>query len=194
MRHKFITLVVLGSFAVVAAQSTSTRQTRAWLVRLGERDVSLHSTAGPNNVGNCLVVTPDGRALLELQRQEFFDMHPTQAIYEGTLSAKGLDILRTILQDDAIRALPQFVAPTTPMGADSFHVVTAQINRPPDIQEIGYFEWQGAAPANAESVGENWSRAATAMKPLVEWFHAIKSTFPFWRLVSKPTKNVCGES
>lgn len=194
MQHKFITLVILGSFAVVTAQNTSTRQTTAPpLLRLDATDLSTHPTAGPNNVANCLVVAPDGRAILELRRQEFFNGHATQTTYQGTLNAKQLDFLRAILGGDAIRSLPQFIKPTTPMVVDSFHVITARINRPPDIQEIGYFEWQGKAPENAASAGENWSRAATAMKPLVEWFHSLKSTFR-WRRVFNPTKDVCGES
>ena len=102
-------------------------------------------------------------------------------------------VLRTILGADAIRSLPQFVTPMTPMGVDSFHVITARINRPPDVQEIGYFEWQGKPPENAARAGENWSRAANAMKPLVEWSHSLKSTFP-WKRVSNPRKGVCGES
>jgi hypothetical protein len=32
----------------------------------------LKPTAGPNNVGNCMIVYPDGRLHLELRRQEFF--------------------------------------------------------------------------------------------------------------------------
>ena len=190
MRHKFIALVVLGSFAVVPAQNTSTRQTL--LFRMGESELSVHPTAGPNNVANCLVVAPDGRARLELRRQEFFNGHATQATYEGTLNAKELDILRTILQGDAIRSLPRFIKPTTPLSVDSFHVVTVKIYGPSDMQEIGYFEWHGKAPENAASGGEDWSRAAMAMKPLVEWFHSLKSTFT-WRSVSNPKKEVCDE-
>src|SRR5215469_5891662 len=166
MRHKLITLVVLGSFAVVTTQNTPARQTGGLLVRIDETELSMHPTAGPNNVANCVVVAPDGRAHLELRRQEFFNGHLTQATYEGTLNAKQLDSLRTILRGDAIRSLPQFIKPTTPMSVDSFHVITTKIYRPPDTQEIGYFEWQGKAPENAASAGENWSSAATAMKPL----------------------------
>jgi hypothetical protein len=160
---------------------------------MDETELSMRPTAGPNNVGNCLVVAPDGRAHLELRRQEFFSGRSTLATYEGALNAKQLDILQTILGGDAIRSLRQFIAPTTPMGVDSFHAIIAKVYRAPDIQEIGYFEWHGEAPKNAASTAENWLRAATAMKPLVEWFHSLKSTFP-WKRVSNPTRGVCGES
>jgi hypothetical protein len=192
MRRRLITLVVLGSFAVVAAQNTSTRRTREWLVRVDETELSMRPTAGPINVANCLVIAPYGRAHLELRRQEFFNGHATLATYEATLNAKQLDILQAILQRDEIRSLQQFVTPTTPMGVDSFHVVKANIYRPADTQEIGYFEWQGKPPENAASASENWSHTATAMEPLVEWVHSLKSTFP-WKQVSNPRKGVCGE-
>ena len=193
MSHRLIAFVLLSCFLSVGAQNTPTRQNRALLVRMDETELTMHPTAGPNNVGNCLVVAPDGHAHLELRRQEFFNGRATLVSYEGTLTPKELDILRTILDGDAIRSLPQFVMPATPMGVDSFHATTAKISRPSGIQEIGYFEWQGKAPENAASARENWSRSATAMKPLVEWFHSLKSTFP-WKRVSNPRTGVCGES
>lgn len=187
MRLSLVLLVVLASVAVCAA-----RQKRTLLVRMNETELSIHPTAGPNTISNCLVVAPDGHAHLELRRQEFFNGHATEVTYSGTLNAKQVDILRTILQDKAIHSLPRFVTPTTPMSVDSFHAVSAKIYSASDVQEIGYFEWQGKAPENAESVGENWSRAAIAMKPLVEWFHSLKSTFS-WKRVTNPTSGVCGE-
>jgi len=42
-------------------------------------------------------------------------------------------------------------------------------------------------------VGESWSRSAAAMKPLVEWFHSLKSMYS-WKRVSNPRSGVCGES
>jgi hypothetical protein len=193
MWHRFIACLLLGGFVFAGAQNTSLHQHRALLIRMDETELTMHPTAGPNNVGNCVVVAPDGRAHLELRRQEFFNGRATLATYEGTLKPDGLDIVRTILEGDAIRFLPRFVVPATPMGVDSYHVITAKISRPSGIQEIGYFKWQGKAPANAASAGESWSRSAAAMKPLVEWFHSLKSTYP-WKRVSNPKSGVCGES
>jgi len=192
MRRRLITLVVLGSFAVVAAENASTRQTRELLVRVDESETSIRPTAGPNNVDNCLVIASDGRARLELRRQEFFNGHATEATYEATLNAEQLDMLQTILRRDEIRSLPQFVKPTTPMIVESFHVFKVNIYRPADTQEIGYFEWQGKPPANAASASENWSHSGTAMTPLVEWVHSLKSTFP-WKQVCNPRKDICAE-
>jgi hypothetical protein len=182
---------LLNSFAFLVAQTAPIRQNGAFVVRMDETELTFQPTAGPNNVGNCLVVAPDGRAHLELRRQEFLIRGATLATYEGTLNSQELDILQTILDGDAIRALPQFVIPAPPLV--SFHVTKAKILRPSGIQEIGYFEWQGEAPANAASAGENWSRSALAMKPLLDWFHSLKSTYP-WKRVPNPRSGVCGES
>lgn len=193
MWHRLVAFLLLSAFGLVGAQNISTHQHRALLVRIDETELTTHPTAGPNNVDNCVELAPDGRAHLELRRQEFFNGRATLATYEGTLKSNELDIVRKILEDDAIRSLPRFVMPTTPMGVDSFHVITAKISRPSAIQEIGYFEWHGKAPANAASAGESWSRSAAAMKPLVEWFHGLKSTYP-WKRVSNPRNGLRGES
>jgi hypothetical protein len=132
-------------------------------------------------------------AVLTSNCQEFLNGRATLVSYEGTLNPKELDILRTILDGDAIRSLPQFVMPATPMGVDSYHAITAKIPRPSGIQDIGYFEWQGKAPENAASARGDWSRSAAAMKPLVEWFHSLKSMYP-WRQGSNPKSSVCGDS
>jgi hypothetical protein len=83
----------------------------------------LHPTAGPNNIGNCLVVARDGRAHLELRRQEFFNGRASAVSYEGILNPKELDILQRILDRDAIRSLPRFVIPAL-LGNDLPHCVT----------------------------------------------------------------------
>jgi hypothetical protein len=191
MCHRLIAFLLFSRFAFVAAQTAPTPPNGAVLVRMAETELTLHPTAGPNNVGNCLVVAPDGRAHLELRRQEFLNGRASLTSYEGVLNPRELNILQTILDGDAIRSLPQFVIPIPPLI--SFHLTKAKISRPSGIQEIGYFEWQGEAPANAASAGENWSRSALAMKPLVEWFHSLKSTYQ-WKRVPNPKSGVCGES
>src|SRR6266436_978402 len=108
MRDRLIAFLLLSGFAVIVAQNTPAMQKGAFLVRMDETELTMHPTAGPNNVANCLVVSLDGRAHLELRRQEFFNGRASLASYEGTLNPKELDILRTILNGDAIRSLPQF--------------------------------------------------------------------------------------
>jgi len=182
MLHRLIAFLLLSGVAFLVAQDIPTRRNGEFVVRMDETELTMHPTAGPNNVGNCLVVAPDGRAHLELRRQEFLHGRASLVSYEGTLNPKELDILRTILDGEMIRSVPQFVMPATSMGVDSYHVITAKIPRPSAIQDIGYFEWQGKAPENAASAGESWSRSAAAMKPLVEWFHSLKSMYS-WKCV-----------
>lgn len=93
MWYRFLlTCVVLGSVAVVPAQDTPPdRQNTALLVRMFEREMSLQPTAGPHNVGNCLTVALDGRAHLELRRQEFGTGGATLSTYERTLSQEEVD-------------------------------------------------------------------------------------------------------
>jgi hypothetical protein len=191
MSHRLIAFLLLGGFASLAAQTAPIRQNGAFLVRMVEVELTLHPAAGPNNVGNCLVVAPDGPAHLELRRQEFLNGRASLSSYEGVLNSKELDVLQAILDGDAIYSLSQVIIPVPPL--DSFHWAKAKISRPSGIQEIGYFEWHGEAPANAAGAAEAWSRSALAMKPLIEWFHGLKSTFP-WKRVGNPKSGVCGES
>lgn len=193
MWRRLIALLLLSDYGLVVAQTTPTQQNRTLLIRMDETELHTQPTAGPNNVGNCLVITNDGRAHLELRRQELLNGAPASLnTYEGKLNASELRILENILDADAIRSLPQFVSPTTPMPVDSYHVVVAKIKRSSGSQEIGYFEWQGKPPANVTSAGENWSHSTTAMRQLVEWFHSLKTSFP-WKRVSNPETGVCGE-
>jgi hypothetical protein len=167
------------------------QKTRAFLLRISEAEVSMKPTAGPNTIENCLVVTPTGATHLELRRQEFFDGRGTLTTYIGRLSVEELARLRNILEADEIRSLPPFVAPTTPMSVDKWHTVSAEIGRGAE-RKIGYFEWQGASPANAAAAGKDWSRAAAAMLPLVNWFHSVKGVKGRWTRVANPN-SVCGE-
>lgn len=192
MRHILAVFLLLSGATRSRAQHTSTRQSSALLVRIAESEVNMYPTGGPAVADECLVLTP-GQVHLELRRQEFLKGgRATLATYEGTLNSKQVDRVRTILDSAAIRSLPQFVTPTTPMGMDSYHVITAKISRSSSTQTIGYFEWQGEAPANASIAGQNWSRSAAAMKLLIEWFHDLKSTYE-WRQVPNSRSGVCGE-
>jgi hypothetical protein len=55
-----------------AAGQTPTTRSESFLLRTWEWHTTLKPTAGPNNVGNCMIGYPDGRLHLELRRQEFF--------------------------------------------------------------------------------------------------------------------------
>src|SRR3989442_12789873 len=92
MWHRLTAFLLLSGFGFIGPQTAPTRQNKALLVRMGETELTMHPTAGHSNVENCLVIAPDGRAHLELLRQEFFNGRATLASYEGTLNPKELDI------------------------------------------------------------------------------------------------------
>ena len=89
MWHRLIAFLLLSGFAFLAAQTASTRQHGAFLVRIDETELTLHPTAGPNNVGDCLVVASDGRAHLELRRQEFLNGACVTSFIRRNTESKG---------------------------------------------------------------------------------------------------------
>jgi hypothetical protein len=65
--------LLLGAMTAQAAiGQTPTTPSEPFLLLASEWHTTLKPTAGPNNVGNCMIVYPDGRLHLELRRQEFF--------------------------------------------------------------------------------------------------------------------------
>src|SRR5215468_5731887 len=93
---------------------------KPFIVRISEWQTTLHPTAGPNNLGNCLIVMPDGRLHLELRRQEFFDGRAVLTTYESALDAKEIGILRSILDDSAVSTLHSLAQPVVPMKVDDW--------------------------------------------------------------------------
>jgi hypothetical protein len=172
--------------------AAASQRSRAPLLRISEIQNSLKPTAGPNTIGNCLVVTSTGHVHLELRRQEFFDGRAVLTAYEGKLTDEELQRLRALLNTADVRSLRQFVAPDTVL-AETMHVVVADIWRGTERQRIGYFEWTGAAPTNAATVGDAWSQAAVAMQQLVTFFRALKNEKGRWARVAYAGSGVCGE-
>jgi hypothetical protein len=113
-------LLLVWMAVQVAAGQTSTPQSEPFLVRISDVQVSMTPTAGPNTVGNCMVVYPGGRSYLELRRQEFFYGSASIVGYEGKLSAQELTYLRAILDSAAVKSLQPFPMPTLPMHSDDF--------------------------------------------------------------------------
>jgi hypothetical protein len=90
--------------------------------------ITLQPTAGPNNIANCLLLLPNGKFYLSIRRQEIMDGTATVRGFEGSLDSEALQWLRSFLDEEDIRMLPQF-APPHSNGADSFQVFEAQIMR-----------------------------------------------------------------
>jgi hypothetical protein len=187
----FLPLVLAAG---LVAQSAQRPIHQRFLVRISEGWSTLRPTSGPNNFSNCLIVTPDARMHLELRREEFFDGRAVLTTYESALQGKELEILRSILDDAGLSTLHPFVGPVVPMDVDDWLVFTADIQRGAQVQRVGYVTWDGHGPNNSEGDKIAWKDAIIALKPLVEWAHAVKSSKSSnWQQVRNP-KTTCGES
>ena len=184
--------LLFGVITVQAAAGQSpTTPSEAFLLRISELHTTLKPTAGPNNVGNCMIVYPDGRLHLELRRQEFFSGPASFVSYEGNLSIHELTSLRSILDSDAVRSLQAVHPPSAPMDADDHGWFTAEIWRPTKMQTVGTV--YGAGPKNTEDDARAWREAGVVLQPLIEWSHLVKS-FDLSELRRIPNANsVCGQ-
>jgi hypothetical protein len=190
MRINFVLPLVLAAGLVGHAAEP---HPEPFIVRISEQWSTLQPTAGPNNVGNCLIVMPGGRLHLELRRQEFFDGRVVWTTYESALDGRELGILRSILNDAAVRTLRPFAQPVVPMNSDDSQTFTAEIVRGSQVQRVGYLSWHGIAPNNPEADKIAWKKAGDALQRLVEWSHEIKSSKALnWRRVSNPN-TTCGQ-
>jgi hypothetical protein len=183
--------LILGAITAqaVAGQSATT-PTESFLLRTSEVHTTLRPTAGPNNVGNCMIVYPDGRVHLELRRQEFFYGPASLASYEGKLPPEQLAYLRSILDSDAIRSLQPLHQPRALGNPKDFGWFTAEIRRPAKVQTVGT---AFADPASSEADATAWREAGLALQPLMDWSHSVKS-FPQPELQKVPNANsVCGQ-
>lgn len=151
-------------FGVIAAQAAAgqspTAPSESFLLRTSEWHTTLKPTAGPNNVGNCMIVYPDGRLHLELRRQEFFYGPASFVSYERNLSIQELASLRSILDSDAVRRLKTVPSPRVPMVADDWESFTAEIRRATKMQNVGTFTWHGAGPKTPKMIKEHGRRQA----------------------------------
>jgi hypothetical protein len=189
---KLITFwLLLGVITVqAAAQQAATTSSESFLLRTSEWQTTLKPTAGPNNVGNCMVVFPDGRLHLELRRQEFFYGPASLVSYEGLLSTQELTSLRSILDSDAVKGLPAVHQPSGPMNPDLFGGFTAEIRRPTKVQTLG--TWHGAGPRNSKA-DEAWQDAGVVLQVLIEWSHSVKSSKPPELRRVPNSDSVCGQ-
>jgi hypothetical protein len=185
--------LLLGVMTVqAAAQQSSTTSSESFLLRTSEWQATLKPTAGPNNVGNCMLVYPDGRLHLELRRQEFFYGPASLISYEGNLSTQELTYLRSILDSDAVKGLPAVHQPSGPMNPDLFGGFTAEIQRPTKVQTVGTGTWHGTGPRNPKD-DEAWQEAEVVLKPLIDWSHQVKSLKPPELRRVPNSDSVCGQ-
>lgn len=192
---KLAALLLLPGVITVqsAAGQTATARSESFLLRTSEWHSTLRPTAGPNNVGNCMIVFPDGRLHLELRRQEFFDGKATLVSFEGKLSTQELTSLRSILDGEAVRSLQTVPSPRVPMVADDWESFRAEIQRATKMQNVGTFSWHGAGPKNSEDDERAWQEAGLALQPLIDWSHRVKSFRPPELRRIRNSNSVCGQ-
>jgi hypothetical protein len=189
MRFVFLPLVLA---ACLVGQSTEQHLRKSFIVRISEGFSTLSPTPGPNNLSNCLVVMPDGRMHLELRRQEFLDGRAVLTTYESALHSNEMEILRGIVDDVGVKALPRFAAPVVPMDVDDWQVFQAEIARGTEAQQVGYVTWHGHGPNNSEADKAAWNQATKVLQNLVDWSHATKSSKSVnWRKGQNPN-SFCG--
>jgi len=160
--------------AQIAAGEASHEDSRSVVLRVSDWQLNLKPTAGPNNVGNCLIVYADGRLHLELRRQEFFGDNASLSTYEGVLSNQDLAFLRSILDSADVRKLPKFRLPRHPSASDNFESFVVDIYREEAVQKVGYFTWEGE-PKPREDDKAAWAEQRAALQPLVQWSRETKS-------------------
>jgi hypothetical protein len=171
--------------------SVSAKDQRLILMRVSDSEVSLQPTAGPNNVGNCMIVYQDGRLHLELRRQEFFSGRASYVSYEGKLTDRDLAFLRSILEGTDVKNLPTPTSPKPPVAWVHIGWFTAEISRGSTVQEVGYFEWNGE-PKLSEDDKKLGEKERQALEPLAQWVRSTKSyDRAGWKKV-RNANSVCG--
>ena len=173
-------------------QAASVESPRS-LVRMADSWITLHPSAGPITIQNCVVVSPSGHFHLELHRQEFFGSS-TLNTYEGLLNEKQVRLLQDILETEKVKHLPGFTAPRTlPGDWDWVESFDAVISRGNGDQEAGYVLVKGAGPQTPDNQEAAWKDSKAILQPLVEWFRALKTyEVPPRKRVSNKKSNFCG--
>ena len=191
-RVSILLAVIVICAPPVAAQNQASGDGNS-LVRMWDSWTTLHPTAGPNNIENCVVVHADGQFHLELRRQEFLDGRAALHIYEGTLDTGSLQTLKNLLDTDTIKKLAKPKLPRFPLADATLEGFSAAISRTDRTQDVGYFVVKTRGPDNPDAVVQEWQESQMALQPLVEWFRALK-TFktPAKRRVSNRRSTVCG--
>lgn len=186
------TSFILLLLSLAGQENAAPENHNAFVVRISEDKVSVLPTAGPMTVGNCVVVSADGHAQLQLSRQEFYG-RGTLNTYASRLNKPELARLQQLLDAAPLQALPPFVAPHTPLSVPEWHDVIVEVPRGAKVQHIGYFETSRQTPSiGTPQLRAQWSGSANTMQSVVEWFHAFKSDNR-WVEISNPKSGFCGE-
>ncbi len=169
-------LTVTGGSST-AARNNSQFDSSVLVVSINEAMIDNRNASSSTD---CILVMPDGR--FHLERRKEIAPNPTSSlsIFEASLDSTQLQQLHDILKREGIERLPDYALPVFPMAVPWFATFNAKIEQGGQTRKVGYWRWHGgtaetspnSTPAN---VKKTWKESEIALRPLVEWFHAIES-------------------
>jgi hypothetical protein len=162
--YKGVMIGLLSSAALAVAQVTlsasagSQPEPTAFLVEVQEGTTDLSRQGASGHI--CVLVLPDGRFHLESRTQRLPGAEATLNLSDYFLAT--------------------YVQPAIPMAVPWSHALSARIARSGVVQYIGYWTWRGGTPAASPNsapagVKKGWQESETALRPLVDWLHAIEA-------------------
>jgi hypothetical protein len=176
VRYIIELLLACATITQTASGMASHDDSSSVLLLVNDWETYLHPIAGPNNVGNCLIVYSDGRVHLELRRQEFLGKRASFGTYIAVLSKRDLASLHSILDSAEVRKLPELRLPKLPLESAHFGWFTAEIYSEGATHKVGYPFWEGEPKPTADERSV-WEEQRVALQPLIQWSRAVKS-FP----------------
>ena len=167
------------SQAAGAGKPTPSLDPSMFVIRLRDDKTDL----GPHGLTteDCGLLLPDARFHLERKRQQLPAETSTVTIFEFKLTESQLMDLQGILNSASTVNLARFVPPELPLSVARFQFFMVDIARPPDVQSVGYFAWEGDVPDSTSPASapadrkQAWRESQRTLQPLVEWFHGLQA-------------------
>lgn len=179
-------------FLLALGSGTASKTRPYYLLRAVDASMSMLPTPGPINLTNHICVSTDGRFYVWLQRQEIIGGTSTVEVFKGSLNDREMQILRTLLDQVAIKNAPHFENPKPPVGVEEFQLFEARIDRGSAVQRVGYFKYTGHEPESTDSTKQQWRDSEVALQPLLGWVRALKSDkYPLKQPVSQSAQFSC---
>lgn len=127
---------------------------------------------------NCMKVGSDGSFHIEERKQVLPKPTNDLKVYEGVLTRKQREELRSLLDQPAIANLPN-TAPVKLNGSPYISGFRLEVQRDTLLQKVGYTDWrtptvsrEGATPEEVRIQEQNEKLLA----PIVTWFHQLLET------------------
>jgi hypothetical protein len=130
----------------------------------------------------CIQVHSDGRFHMESRLQQRIGSEVQYFTYDAVVDHVRLVQLNKIVEDPTLRALPEFVRPSTPATKYLYREMSADIVTDDNTKKVGYVTWRShgveSSGSSIETAPENIRRAQlvseAALAPLAKWFQEIQ--------------------